>query len=361
MNYLFQEIKCQSILHFWAENEKNIKPSILSSEITLLYLWEFIRKHNLYDDNEVATAFHNAINTLYSAYHTYFNKVESKCYLPNGFYGYGKSPAQECINIFEHLGYLTTFGLLHVNMGIIEKNEQMIRDAKAVTDAIKNYITNHPSAKSPCYDDHIIEISHTIYLMIILGEIDFVRNWIADIIDNIGFSYFKLGKYFPISSDSFEDLIELCMSDSIPKEDLFELSTLVPILASWCVCLNLNEEFGVIQRTIKEILPKCDYQIWHPDVETEKYLYTQNAARISGAIESSIRLEDTFENLKSMLFKTKARSEEVNNLSCFTNQLNVIATISSRHFRTPPFPIYWLQLLSEENVERLDNINENQV
>jgi hypothetical protein len=161
-----------------------------------------------------------------------------------------------------------------------------------------------------------------------------------------------MGKYFPISSDSIDDLIALNISGAIKKEDLFELSTLLPILAQWCLALNLTETYSFIQKSVKNFFPECTLQVWYPDKETDQKLYIQYAGG-TGAMDAPYELDASIDEMKKRIKlaqKNTITSDEISSLKYGQALLPILA---SRHFRTPFFPLYWqtslLKLNQQEN------------
>jgi len=336
---------CQSIIYFWAKNENNIKSAIYCSERTVLNAWEFMRKNELYSNREVSLIYLDLYRTLFRIYTEYFRKVQGHCYVRNGFSGYGRHYIQECLNTFEHLGLISTAGLLYLYQASFEQNknlvETLIENSKAILDAIKSYIRNHHATGAPCFDSHIIEISEAIYLLSIFSEKDLIDNWVKEVIDQIVFSYDKMEKYFPIQSDSFDDLVALCISDRITKDEMFEMSTLLPILAQWCIVLDLSETYLLIHEVVSKFFPKCTLQIWYPDDETDQYIYTCNAAYKSGAVDAPIKLDVSLDEMKKRINEVQSNTIKPVALSCIKHGLEVLPILASRHYRTPLLPFYW--------------------
>lgn len=171
------------------------------------------------------------------------------------------------------------------------------------------------------------------------------EQWIREIIYSAAFSYHNLGKYFPIQTDSFDDLVDLNADESIPKDEQFKLSTLIPILAQWCVCLGLKDMYYYIQRSLSEAFPDCTYQIWYPDKDADNYLYTQNASRKSGNMEAPIDLTISFEEMENRIKLVQKRTTVLEDYSSHKAGIGFLPILASRHFRTPLLPIYWQALL----------------
>lgn len=339
---------CQNIIFHWATSEENLRPAIYCSERTILNAWEVLRKHELYGSQNVVVAFWDLYRTLLHIYTNYANKVDPYCRLKNGFSGSNHNYLLECLAIFENLGFMSTTGLIYTYQAVVQQNEDIQQTALAIVDMVKDFISNHPSTHSPCYDGQIIEIGTAMYLLFCLGERDFIDDWIQKIISHIVFSYEKMGKYFPIESDSFEDLVELNVVESIDRSHLFQLSTLMPILAQWCVVLDREETYEIIRNVAKKYFPNCTLQIWYPDHDTDSYLYRQNASISTGNVEAPLNLDVTIDEMRNRMRLVQDKTVLPESLSAMNQGLTFLPIIASRHFRTPVLPFYWQSLLQEE-------------
>lgn len=336
---------CQNIVYFWAKSEDNLKPAIYCAERTVLHTWEFIRKNDLYENKKVTTAFWDNYETLVNVYTDYFLKIQSHCYVENGFAGYGHHYLQECLSVFEHLGLISNAGLLYLFFGTNQQNENNLQDAQNISDALKHYITNHPATSAPCYDGHIIEISQAIFLLSSFGEDKFIENWIIDIINNVTNAYGTMGKYFPVDTDSFDELVEVCIEGTLKKEEAFKMSTLLPILAQWCVALNFTETYQGIVSAIENIFPECTLQIWYPNEETEDVLYKGYAGQ-TGAVEAPMSLDKDIERMINRVIKLQDQILKPKEISALSHGQGWVPMMASRHFRSPLLPIYWQNRIS---------------
>lgn len=331
---------CQNIVFYWSKEEGDLRPAINCSERTVLNGWEFIRKNNLYKSKKTISIFNEFYKTLFNVYTHYFTKIQKHCYVPNGFSGYCNNHIQENLNLFEHLGFISTGGLLCLYDFVATNNEELFKSSKIVTDALKNFLKNNLALRSPCYDEHIIEISEAILLLTTLKEDKFVNEWIEQIVEHIVFAYNSMGQYFPIQSDSFDDLVALNISKSMEKEELFKMSTLLPILAHWSATLGLNDTYTIIQNISTNVFPQCTLQIWYPDENTDEQLYTCNASR-SGATEAPILLPSDVEEMKKLIQQVQKNTIKFRDISSIKHGLNILPIIASRHFRTPFLPFFW--------------------
>jgi len=348
---------CQNIIFFWAKSEDNIRPAIYCSERTVLNAWDVIRRYEIYKNKKILSAYMDLHGTLIHVYNDYAKKVQGHCNVKNGFSGYSNDYILECLSIFENLGFLSTSGLLFLSQASLEKNNTLFEASKAVMEMLKSYISNQMAAHSPCYDGHIIEISEAIYLLHYFEEDEFIENWIQEIINSVSFSYRYMNKYFPIHSDSFDDLVELNSAENINKKQFFELSTLLPILSQWCVALGQDETYLMIQKLATENFPDCTMQIWYPDEETDALLYSSNAAHESGNVEAPLSLSVSIQEMKSRIKLVQEKTILLDEFSSCKLGLPFLPILASRHFRTPMLPIYWQSELIEHDGTESEGIS----
>lgn len=91
-------------------------------------------------------------------------------------------------------------------------------------------------------------------------------------LQNISFLHLLNGAIFPISSDSFDDLVSLNVAEQSDKESLVTMSTLLPILAHWCAVLNLSTPYNSIREIVDSTFQNTTLQMWYPDIETDSHL-----------------------------------------------------------------------------------------
>lgn len=340
---------CQNIIFKWAEDEGNLYPAIYCCERTVLHCWGFITKYNLTKNVSVGDVFYEIYNTLYIVYVDYFNKVQGHCHIRDGFCGYGNDHIQENLNIFKHLGLLSTSGLLCLFQALGSNNfDHFSESISNVIETLKAYIQNHQATNLPVYDEHIIEISETILFLASLGHKDFVQEWLNRILQHLVFAYKGKGRYFPIHTDSFDDLIGLNISGDIEKETLFKLSTLLPTLAYWCITLDFDDTYQEIRSIVNEVFPECILQIWYPDSETDELLYFRNASN-TGNMNAQIELLESIEEMINRVQQLERNALGLDDFSAFKNGFAILPILASRHFRTPFLPVYWQQFLIKKS------------
>lgn len=332
---------CQNIIHLWAKEGGNLKPALYYSERTILNAWEYIRQNELYSNQSFINVFLSLCSTLDRVYADYFLKIQEYCYIENGFSGNCRDYVVECISIFEQLGIIANIGNYFLMFGMLQDNKASLENASVVREALKSYIENHLSTSAPCYDRHITEISCCLALLSSFGETQFIKEWIGSIIERVYFSYNFMGRYFPIQSDSFNDLVELNISGAKEKQELFKISSLLPILAEWCIALGFENEYRDIAQITKKSFSDCTLQIWYPDEDSDCFLYKGDFAKESGNAEAPIVLNLEINEMIGRIKKVQEKTVSAEDISSIKNGLIYLPLLASRHFKAPVLPIYW--------------------
>lgn len=334
-----------NIVFHWGEEADNLRPALLSAEYIVLRTWDWLRSNDLFECQKTMAGFIQLFMTYLKIGNHYVGKLHPYCDIRDGLFGYNIADEVEYpLRTFETIGILASIGLSYwyIAQNLTDELQQRyLNHASAIAQILGNLIRNNPSAWTPLYDNHAIDIVLSLLALTVANEQETAIEWVNGIASRIFYAYDTLGKHFPISSDSHEELIALQFGKVPSKETLTNLSTLLPLLADWHAILNLNEQYLVFYESVVRIFPHTNLQIWFPDDETENYLYCQNAGYASGLTVDSIHLPPTLNELKTFIINLREQKQEFRSLSCFSKGYLALGLIASRHFRTPVIPGYW--------------------
>lgn len=335
-----------SIVFHWSEEANNLRPALLSAEYMVLRTWDWLQRNDLFDCKKTAVGFGALFRTYLMIGGHYAGKLQPYCYIHDGLFGYNMADEVEYpLRMFETIGILGSISLAYwylsqaLKEGEIKQNH--LQQSSAIAKMLAALINNNPSAWTPLYDSHAIDISLGLLALTAANEQETAAKWVSGIGSRIFYAYSTLGRHFPISSDRHEELIAVQFGKAPSKESLTQLSTLLPVLADWYAILSLDEQYQAFRDSIIHILPHTNLQVWFPDDETENYLYCQNAGYASGLTVDSIQLPPTLNELKTFIINLREQKQEFINLTCFTRGFLALGLIASRHFRTPVIPAYW--------------------
>ncbi len=325
-----------NILTYWTKNEGNLKPALLASERTLLNMYGFLSDNSLLNKKRFKEVFYKVYEKNILTTQEYSEKIYPLIEVENGLSYRGYDFLQESLTLFEQLGILASYGSLYHSSAYIDiiEDEFDYTEYKDIKEHIILMIKNHKGLYNPVYDEHIVDISLAIHFLELWNEIEFIDEWIYNLISHIEFSYYQ-GKYFPIETNNFEDLVECNLGDSKEKQEYIKTSTLIPTLACWCVKLGLIENYRYLNKIANDIYSDTSLQIWFPDENIEEHLYKEKASIESGYVFAPMKIKEEISQYGEVIQKI-SESKALINLE--NTEIPILYFISSRHFKMPLFP-----------------------
>ena len=328
-----------NIIDFWANSEGNLKKSLYASERTLLNVYQFLNQNNLQNKKHLKVMFTKLYKKHMDIQNKYFKKIYPAVKVKQGLSLYGNDFLQESIVLFEQLGIMSSYGNFYYTSLLKNDDNLDYKEYRNIKDAIKLMITNNRGLFNPVYDKHIIDISLALHLLELWNEIEFIDKWIYDLLSHINFAYIQ-GEYFPIDTNDFEDLVELNIGEPKEKNEYITTSVLLPTLAFWCVRLGLLENYKYILHLSKEMYKESTLQVWFPDKDTHKFVYTECASIQSGYVFAPIQIKDNISDFAKMIQKLGDKEYLIN---LENNNYPILYLLSSRHFRMPLFPHFFVK------------------
>ncbi len=341
---------CLGVVAKWAIDVENTRPALQCAERALLRTWDFLRQHELLD-YEAARKIHFRLHMQYLATAlVYAKRIHPMCLVKDGL-AYHSSRAEVVeypLRVFEVIGILSTLGINYAFLFQATKLDGLEESLFMIVDTLVELICNNRVAFSPRYDGHAIEITLGLLLLFLTGRTDHALGWMRELYRRITLAY-KLGKYFPVASDNYEDLIDMEFGQNAQRELLMDLSTILPTIAEWYAIIGEQDEYEAFRETANRRCEEVNLQIWYPDSETESVLYKENAGKDTGKMGISISLPEDIDALRNTMQNMLTEQTSFFQLSCIEGDFPALGLIASRHFRTPVIPAYWQQLLPKNN------------
>ncbi|WP_036644980.1 hypothetical protein [Paenibacillus sp. oral taxon 786] len=336
---------CLNLVYHWSREARNLKHAVFAAERVILRMWEWIHQEGLKDNKKLWEIFFAIDETRRQINNEYLDKILPHCLVRDGLSGYGSERIEYPLLVFEQIGIIASIGLDFVyaedSLGQDEPNDHFQEVAQKAAYVLQKLIQNNNISRFPVYDSHVNEISTALILLYRTNQLGATKTWINQLFVHIGRGYQLLGR-FPLLSDSYDDLIEveLGLQSAEPSS-----STLLPILLEWTVVLDVPEQYVQARDMIHQIFKNVDLQIWFPDELSEKHMFKSNALFDSGAMLTTIKLPESFEQYRAMVCEEMKEIMEKVEFSFFEESFPIMGILSFRHFRTPVFPIYWRNLI----------------
>jgi hypothetical protein len=339
-----------NIVFHWCQEANNLRPALLCAERTVLLAWDWMRQGEVLDCQTTVMEFVRLFSTYLNVTLAYAEKLAPLCMVRDGLTGQWEGELEYPLRTFETIG---VFGVLVMALTSLvggaedshPKKQGMRKTAQECAQVLAALIKNNPAAATPRYDGHAIDIALGLLALTKAGLHSQAIGWLENLGVRIWFAY-HAGNHFPISTDSYDDLVAMQFGQAPPKEKLMELSTLLPMLAHWHVVLDLPEAYKEFRNNVVQTFTQTALQLWFPDHKTEDHLYRENAGFTSGTTLAPIYLPGTLHELKIEIQRLREARPIPENLSCFSHGWSILGLMASRHFRTPVIPAYWQEVVS---------------
>lgn len=333
------------IVVHWCQEANNLRPALLCAERSVLLGWDWMRRDGLLDCQTTVREFVKLFSTYLNTTLAYAEKLAPLCQVRDGLHGQWEGELEYPLRTFDTIG---VFGVLVMALKSLAagaeddhpNKQSMDQTAQGCARVLAALIGNNPAAATPRYDCHSIDIALGVLALTKTGLHPQARGWLENLSVRVWFAY-RAGHHFPISTDSYDDLVAMHFGQAPPKEKLMELSTLLPMLAHWHVVLDLPEAYTDFRNNVVQTFTHTALQLWFPDEQTESHLYRENAGFTSGTTLAPIHLPNTLEELKTEGERLHEARPVPENVSCFSHGWSILGLISSRHFRTPVMSAYW--------------------
>lgn len=333
-----------NIVFHWCRESDNLKPALLCAERAVLLTWDWMRENGLLSSDTTRADFEQIFATYLNVTVAYANKLAPLCVVPDGLSGQWADELEYPLRTFESLGILGVLvaALKHITHAATEdsQRETLESNVQNVARLLTALIDTNPPAATPRFDGHAIDIALGLLALNEIGLRTFAAGWIEDTCARILLAY-KLGKHFPIYTDSYDDLVAMHVDQGPPKETLMQLSALLPMLAHWHAVLDMGPQYEAFRNSVAETFSETALQLWFPLEDTDDHLYKENAGFASGTVMAPMRLPATLDELRAQIVRLHEERREFEGLSCFVQDWPILGLIASRHHRTPVIPAYW--------------------
>lgn len=337
------------IVFHWAGEEGNLLNAFKVGERCCLWGWESIRARGLFSYRPAMIAYVDVYQIHERICGAYFDKLRPHFLVRDGVSVYASENALVTEKVFEQIGVIAEIGLLQFQRAVDDDTGFFRENAKAVAQILAALIKNNPSSGSPRYDGNAIELSLAFMLFAASNMRDEAKAWLDELAKRVCYVFAK-SRWFPIDSDSFDDLVAMEVDDLTEEEKkkLRDLSTLVPTLMYWAVVFQHDDLYVELQQVQGKTFEGVCMQLWYPDELTESIVYREPAQYESGVTEAPIVFPPEVADLISR--ETKKREAkaiiELETFSAIQQGMFALIMMACRHFRTPFPPQFWIPIIA---------------
>jgi hypothetical protein len=175
------------------------------------------------------------------------------------------------------------------------------------------------------------------------------QNWLRELSGRLTFG-FTVGRWFPISTDSFDDLVAFEINrEEVDMTKLIETSWLVPTVAQWAAALGEDQVYARLAGLGMDVLKDTCFQLWYRDENTDEVMYRGPAQFESGIAEAPIKLPPTADEMRADMKKIRTESPVKDPVQSSASKAGFpwLDFIASRHFRTPVDPAIWQKIADD--------------
>lgn len=337
---------CYWILFAWARDAGNVEAAYRAGELALLHGWNIVKQ---YPDSgkKAARDIEAAFFSIFSAYQQTCNEfLGTNVFLHvEKLHGVSVAIRGSCsldinLKLFDLLGRLAIDGLWDY-WGVVkckedekELRELRLQGVQKCANAIRSLIDNNPALLSPTKDDHIIDISFAVSLLLVDAQNhDFIRNWLGAVVARSRFAYVANGRY-PCVLQAYSDLLtHPKRGDQEYRENTTSASVLYPMIALFAALLEDKDAYEGVMAFKKENLGHCTFQFWYPDDRSEVHFYLNADAH--GAAFSDFSIEQPYSSFLDRVFSECDQTPHFKELSAVKFGWWPIVLIACRHYRLP--------------------------
>lgn len=333
----------------WAAQEGNLRSAVFACERALLWAWDAIRSRIFTQNQTIILGYLRLVDLYLATTVEYFNKIQPHLHTQDALTKYYREAALLTERVFEEIGLVATIGLCHLFCGLTTKDETRIQGAGAVADTLLTFLKTHRCSGSPCYDGHCVDIALALMFLSFSNRREGAQAWLRELSGRITFG-FRVGRWFPISTDSFDDLVAFEIDrEEVDMAKLMETSWLVPTVAQWAAALDEDQVYAQLAGLGTDVLKNTCFQLWYPDENTNELMYRGPAQFESGIAEAPIALPATADEMRANMKKIRTESPVKEPVQSSASKAGFLWLdfIANRHFRTPVDPARWQRLHDE--------------
>ncbi len=255
-----------------------------------------------------------------------------------------RSPLDVNLCMFEVLGRLSLLGLWQIcalQHSGRQATPQDLAFFRQIVEAGIELIDNNPSLCLPIRDDQAVEIALFLHLWWqAYPDRRPGHDWIVEMVGRLDVTLALHGRYTCVLTNYADLASHPAEKTTAYRQEVTGGSTLIPMLAAYCVALGDGETLARLSRMYEHMLSHCNLQTWIPDEDSEASLYVGGASH--GVALSDLPLTDTGADLVEILWEEVMGSKAWSRLSAISTGYWPVFLLACRRHRLPVPPQVWI-------------------
>ncbi|MGO3608178.1 MAG: hypothetical protein ACTIOL_00335 [Enterococcus sp.] len=313
-----------------AIEKKRYRISIKFSEYVLMKMWQYLKKQNKFEDEELMMWLNKFIKVYIYSNEKYIDNLTTFSESSEGIPIY--NPVEYRLLCFEILGNLCTYGIF-LKTTDFYKYFNLKHSSRDVMNLLVNLMNNNYGFYYPVYDNDGIEVSLLFYFALLERGNEAVEilleQYTSHIYTNI------INKKYPVLERQYSIAMEVEFGE-INYAERYSASYLWGVIYEWAI---LMEKENLRTQIINfDFIVNITIQNWNAFSVEESKLYNKNEVHGQGYTDILNDCE-VLEIQKLILDRTK--NVDFNRFSFIEYSLPVIGLMVSKKYRIPIIPNYW--------------------
>ncbi len=343
------------MLFVWSRDAGNIESAYLSSELSLLRVWD-LGRDILARDDRTSEPMGTVLSELVDLHLRIWEELVGRKVLPHVGSRHAlsaavrtASPLDVNLRLFDLLGRVAMRGLwqlwIDARCGRLSPAQGRVSQGTAdlVADRLCAMVAHNEALMSPISDSQVVDLALAFtFVAAHGGHLGNLRAWMAELVRRVDFSYLSRGRY-PCLFDDYSALSEHPGDAEGYFERATAASVLLPTLAFWSAALGAAEPLNVLAALAAGPLAHCAMQFWLPGHDSEDLLWRSQQGH--GAAFTDIPITREPRTILDYTLRECGADSPLEGLSAVRQGFWPLVLVACRHHRLPLPPRFFLDAM----------------
>lgn len=322
-----------SILHVWAQNEKNQLAPYRLAEFAVLCVWAGLHDEIRKNDRDVAREFAELLIQMANIAESYHEQFQQYYVTEDAFANALPDSLLITDAVFIELGRLGLQGFIWAFHAVDADDAPAEGLAEVYVNRVVALLKSHTCTQSPAYDHHSVDVHAAMLLLVIGNRQGDAREWLTNLATRLVYvAKTQTQKYWPLSA-SFEDALLVRHGYEEMIDEFMSTSTLVPLLLLWASILKMTNVYTLIRENVLPAIRKTTLNFWSSDVGYDSLVATPTALHQHGIGEGMLAVPADPEEFLNMMSKPLEGVESIDEAVWFQAKAPYVPLLAALHWR----------------------------